>query len=79
MLICLKCAETWDMDYVLHEAPEEFERTGGAIHECPDCMGKKITLEPHIKHKMAGLHEVAMLLGDDVDGYAAMIEDIGLI
>ncbi len=36
-LVCTRCGEPWDVDYVLHEEPEGFKRKGGRIDHCPVC------------------------------------------
>ena len=73
-LICTNCGEPWDMDTVLHDEPEEFTRQGAAIVHCPACKenGKP---PPELREKLLAAREAGDLLGDDVDGYAAMLED----
>jgi len=78
-LVCSRCAEPWDMDHVLHEEPEEFEREGGRILKCPACKSKpdkELNLSPGQKERaqMAGV--LADVLGDDIDGIAAEMEDL---
>jgi hypothetical protein len=76
-LICVNCGEPWDIDHVVHEEPEGFDRQGGLIRSCPCCAGK--TLPPKSRderHRLEAIKTVAELLGDDVDGCAAMIEDM---
>jgi len=34
-VLCAKRGESWDLDTVLHEDPEEFERRGSLILACP--------------------------------------------
>jgi hypothetical protein len=73
-LICPRCAEPWDNDS-LHENDAElpydkayklFRTQGcGAIFEGVDCQP---TANP-------ALAELADLLGDDSDGYAAVVDD----
>lgn len=79
-LICTKCGEPWDMDYVIHEEPQEFERRGPAITSCPACEFHKrenggSILRPGESEAMLALADV---MGDDSDGYAAMLEDMGM-
>jgi len=47
-LHCTRCGEPWDLDYVLHDEPEEFKFKKGSktIIECPACRGKDIELDP---------------------------------
>lgn len=66
------------MDYVLHEAPDDFEKRGSVIVGCPSCAGKEVTFGTGTKNRLTAIAVVGDLLGDDVDGYAAFIEDMGL-
>jgi hypothetical protein len=78
-LICTCCGEPWDIDYVLHEEPEGFDRQGGRILGCPCCHG--ITPEgisEGERDRLAAVAAVAELMGDDVDGVAATLEDLEL-
>ncbi len=77
-LICTSCGEPWDLDYVLHEEPEAFERKGSAIVSCPCCPEQKGKVTKAQKEKLEAARELGELLGDDVDGYAAQLEDLGL-
>lgn len=74
-LICTSCAEPWDLDYVLHDEPEGFEREGAAIVSCPCCKERKDKLSGKERAKLRVAAELGQLLGDDVDGYAAELED----
>ena len=69
-LVCIRCGEPWDTDYVLHEDPKAFKRRGGRIDRCPCCPKEKP------KHSRA---ELADLLGDDLDGLAVTLEDFRLL
>ena len=73
-LICTNCGEPWDMDTVLHDEPEEFTRRGAAIVHCPACK-ENGEAPPELREKLLAAREAGDLLGDDVDGYAAMLED----
>jgi hypothetical protein len=78
-LICTCCGEPWDIDHVLHEEPEGFDRQGGRIRACPCCHG--VPPEGHSegeRERLAAVAAVAELLGDDVDGVAATLEDLDL-
>ena len=84
-LVCTSCGEPWDLDHVLHEEPELFTRAGAAIVACPGChpsgdppQGDKRGLSAEKRAKLAAARELGELLGDDVDGYAAELEDLGL-
>lgn len=75
---CPTCGEPWDLD-TLHdndlglpftEAYRRFRAEGcGAVLFNPECTPG--AADP-------ALAELAALLGDDVDGYAALTEDFGL-
>ncbi len=78
-LVCTRCGEPWSLDYVLHDEPEAFEREGGVIHRCPCCPKGKPNLSPERREELAAIREVGELLGSDVDGFAAMLEDFGLV
>ena len=76
-LICTCCGEPWDIDHVLHEEPEEFNREGGLIRACPCCHGvRPKELPEKICESLELAASVAELCGDDVDGAAAMQDDL---
>jgi hypothetical protein len=77
-LICTSCGEPWDLDHVLHEEPEEFERKGALITHCPCCKERTEPLTEAERERLEDVRMVSELLGDDVDGAAAMLEDLGL-
>lgn len=79
-LVCTTCGEPWDLDYVLHDEPEGFTRQGVAIVACPCCKerGHGKDLDPKARERLSAARELGQLFGDDVDGYAAEIEDLGL-
>lgn len=77
-LYCTRCGEPWELDDVLHDAEDgEFRRSGGRILECPAC-------EANIRSGFAEANRrrrevtaaLADILGDDVDGLAAELEDL---
>ena len=76
-LICTTCGEPWDMDTVLHEEPQSFKRSGAAVVECPACK-ENGPAPPELRDKLLAAREAGELLGDDVDGYAVALEDLGL-
>ncbi len=71
-LYCQRCGEPWDIYYVANEmTPEEkgrFDRGEG----CPCCFGKPVDKKP-FRAELAGA--LSSVLGDDVDGLAAEMED----
>ena len=80
-IICTNCGEPWNLDYVLHDAPQDFKRKGGVITCCPYCPadGSKPKLDEKTEIKLEAAKEIGELLGDDIDGMAAMLEDMGLV
>ena len=73
---CSCCAEPWDMDYVLHEAPEEFERSEGTILHCPTCPDIAPRLSESQKTRTSMAAALGDILGDDIDGIGAEMEDL---
>ena len=79
-LPCTNCGEPWDMDYVLHEAPNEFTRTHGRIDRCPTCPATgRPQLSAAKRARLDAIAELADMLGNDIDGLAAELEDFGLV
>ena len=78
-LVCTRCGEPWDLDHVLHEDPDGFHRKGGLIEHCPSCPREKPALSVNERLRLTTIAAVAQLLGDDVDGLAAALEDSGLL
>lgn len=78
-LICTRCGEPWDVDTVLHDMPDEFERKGGRITHCPSCPTAKPRLSRATESRLAIISTLADTLGDDVDGLAATLEDFDLL
>lgn len=78
-LVCTRCGEPWDIAYVLQEEPDAFRRKGGLIQRCPSCPTAKPQHDPETKLKLVTVAAMAELMGDDVDGLAAVLEDSGLL
>ena len=78
-LVCIRCGEPWDMDYVLHEDPKAFKRHGGRIDHCPCCPKHKPKHSAKQQARLDAIAELANLLGDDVDGLAGTLDDFGLL
>ncbi len=78
-LICTRCGEPWDLDYVLHDAPGDFKRTGGLITHCPSCPTEEPKHPPAQRERLAAIAMLAGLLGNDIDGLAASLEDFDLL
>lgn len=70
---CKRCGEPWALDSVEHGDMTATERRRFWDGEgCPSCYGKPVEPRPFRAQVMATLHE---LLGDDLDGLAAEMED----
>jgi hypothetical protein len=79
-LPCINCGEPWDMDFVLHEAPHEFTRPHGRIDRCPACPATgRPPLSAAEQQRLAVVAELADILGPDIDGLAAELEDFGFV
>ena len=78
-VLCAKCGEPWDLDTVLHEQPEDFERRGSLILACPCCNGKRPEMTPQRQAFLRQVSILAQMCGTDVDGFAAMLEDFGMV
>ena len=78
-ILCTRCGEPWSVDHVLHEEPEEFERDGARITKCPACRRGRPRLSTADRQRLALADELALLCGDDVDAYAADLDDFGLL
>ena len=78
-VICTCCGEPWHIDFVLHDEPQGFDRRGPLIRACPVCEGER----PHDQSReqrenLDAIAEIALMLGDDIDGFAACLEDFKL-
>ena len=76
-MLCVCCGEPWDVEYVLSEATDAFDREGALIRGCPSCHGTRpgdMTEERRSMLRVAVA--AAELLGDDVDGLAALVDDL---
>ena len=76
-LICICCGKLWDVERVLREEPEKFNRCGALIRACPCCQG----IEPDgmTQAERIRLRAVAAIgahLGDDLDRLAATLDDL---
>ena len=77
-LLCIRCGEPWDIDHVLHEEPDGFKRKGGVIRQCPCCKGKEVEPNEKLRERAQIVQALGDVLGDDIDGMAAELEDLGL-
>jgi hypothetical protein len=70
---CKRCGEPWDLYGVQHGDMTATERDSFWSGEgCPSCHGKAVEKRPLRADLTSALHEI---LGDDVDGLAAELED----
>ena len=72
-IYCRRCGEPWDAYGVQHGdlTPEERDRFLRG-EGCPSCFGKEVERRPFSAQLTSVLGD---LLGDDVDGLAAELED----
>lgn len=76
---CKKCGEPWDID-TLHDVAEDDRRTFNDVRQdfqsrgC-EALGGKCNSETHAHPAIGALYDI---LGDDIDGAAAMFEDFNL-
>lgn len=78
-LVCTRCGEPWDMHHVLHDEPEDFERHGGVILQCPSCPKEAPKLSDEERKRLETIRTLGELLGDDIDAFAAELEDFDLL
>ncbi len=71
-LYCPRCGEPWEYYYVQHEMTPEERNSFHAGTGCPSCSSKEIERRPFRAQRAA---ELGALLGDDLDGLAAEMED----
>lgn len=78
-ILCTRCGEPWDIYEVLHGEIERFERNGCLVSRCPCCWSKQsVELPVDLQRTLSAVAEVAPLFGDDIDGFAAFLEDQSL-
>jgi len=69
---CQRCGEPWELYYIEHEmTPEERDNFWEGIG-CPSCIGKEVEKRPFRAELASAMRDV---LGDDIDGIAAEMED----
>ena len=78
-IICTNCGEPWELDYVLHEEPHNFDRQGGVIKACPCCHGNTVPLAKEETERLQAVRDIGELLGEDIDGLAVTLEDFDLL
>jgi hypothetical protein len=79
-VICTCCGEPWDIYHVLHEEPQGFDREGALIKGCPCCHGRQPEdLNRRTRDHLRTLAKAARLFGEDIDRFAAFLEDMLLM
>lgn len=78
-LVCTRCGEPWDIDHVLHDEPEAFDRLNGVIRRCPACPECEPHLWPEERARLETIRALGEVLGDDIDALAATLEDFDLL
>lgn len=76
---CKKCGEPWDID-TLHDVAEDDGRTFNDVrldfqNRGCEALGGQCNSETHAHPAIGVLYDI---LGDDIDGAAAMFEDFNL-
>lgn len=75
---CTVCGEAWDMD-TLHDEADESRRTLAAVRNDFRKRGCAAINSPHATIRNTAAAEASAILfdmlGDDIDGIAAMLED----
>ena len=71
-LYCSRCGEPYELDYVMHDMTVLERADFNTGKGCQSCKGKEVTKRPFRAELASVLRDV---LGDDVDGIAAEMED----
>lgn len=87
--ICTRCGEPWDIDTLIEDRglpKEEQEFRTKALSEivrCPACLKKPDTDKSIQQFQKSpayyGVVALAELMGDDIDGFAAYLEDLDFL
>lgn len=80
-LLCERCGEPWELDYIQFEMTDEERQKFHRGKGCPSCRNKADTdLQLSPRQQDAASIQSAMrdVLGSDLDGLAAEMEDLGL-
>ncbi len=73
-LYCQNCGEPWEMYYVYNDMETVDKKYFMSGQGCEYCHGKPVKDKPLAASAMSALQDI---LGDDVDGIAAELEDLG--
>ena len=80
-LLCQRCGEPWDLEYIQHEMTDEERKDFHAGNGCPCCRNmpdEDLNLSPRQKDAVEIQAAMRSVLGDDLDGLSAEMEDFGL-
>ena len=81
-LLCIRCGEPWEEYFVRHEMTQEEQDTFWKGQGCPCCAGqldwKFAGRAERTEFARMAQRELKNVLGDDIDGLAAMMQDFGL-
>ena len=69
---CPRCGEPYEIYHLEHDASSEERRRFWDGDGCASCYGKEVKRRPFRAQAAEVLHDI---LGDDIDGLAAMMED----
>ena len=75
-IYCPRCGEPWDVYSLTDDMTPEEAKDLKAGRGCPCCKGKEVKDKP-FRAIMSG--ELLSILGDDVDGVAASLEDAEML
>lgn len=67
-IVCARCGASWEIDYSAEEAPETFERQGGCVNGCSECIKVKPKRERKERAHVASTAEPADSAGEDSGG-----------
>lgn len=79
-LLCQRCGEPWDIFYITDDMTEEERQDFHAGRGCPCCRNtpdEDLKLSPRQKDAVEIQAAMRSVLGDDLDGLAAEMEDFG--
>jgi len=71
-IYCPVCGEPWDVYYIFHDMEEPWKTKFRQKQGCPSCEGVKPEHQPECAFITGELLDI---MGDDLDGLAATLED----
>ncbi len=79
---CTRCGEPWDVDHLQYAIDHEPGFVFGVNHlvilRCPSC-GERQTNRRKASQRRAFAEELGQLFGDDLDGFAAEMDELGIL